>query len=238
MIIFIGLMTVLATLVGGLFAIKFRDRLHLILGFSAGAVLGVALFDLLPESIELGTQKYQLSTIALFISLGFIVYMVIDRLFSIKVCEKGVCHVEGHHGPLAAGSLALHSFLDGLGIGLAFKVSPEVGWIVAAAVLAHDFSDGINTVNVIFKDRGGQKGAFRWLITDAISPLAGIIISLFINVRESTLGLILALFTGLFLYLGASELIPESHHRHPSIWTTLATILGIALLYSVIRLAK
>ncbi len=54
MIFFIALATAAATLLGGLFALRFRDKLHLILGFSAGALIGVAFFDLLPEAINLG----------------------------------------------------------------------------------------------------------------------------------------------------------------------------------------
>jgi ZIP family zinc transporter len=237
MILIIGLATICSTLIGGFLAIRFHDRLHLILGFSAGAVLGVALFDLLPESIALGTQNYSVSLVTLLIALGFVAYMILDRLFSISACKKGVCEKPAHHGPLAAGSLAFHSFLDGLGIGLAFKVSPAVGTVVTAAVLAHDFSDGINTINVIFVGQGNKKQAIRWLIIDAIAPMLGIIVSLFLVLPESTLGLFLAIFTGLFLYIGASELIPESHHRHPSSWTTISTILGIALIYIVIHFA-
>lgn len=238
MIFLIGLATVAATLIGGLFAIKFRDRLHLILGFSAGAVIGVGLFDLIPESINLATQKYPIEIATLFIAIGFTLYMVLDRAFSLTVCKEGDCHNEGHHGPLAAGSLSLHSFLDGLGIGLAFKVSPEVGWIVAAAVLAHDFSDGINTVNVILFNQGNRSRALQWLLFDAIMPIIGVTTAYFINVSEPILGLILAVFAGLFLYLGASELIPESHHHHPGAWTTIVTILGIITLFLVIHLAS
>src|SRR5207302_4376323 len=73
---------------------------------------------------------------------------------------------EAHHrrGSLGAASLSLHSFLDGVGIGLAFKVSTTVGAVVAAAVLAHDFSDGINTVSVILKNRGKGIRALKWLL--------------------------------------------------------------------------
>lgn len=238
MVLLLGLATVISTLIGGYFAIRFRDRLHLILGFSAGAVIGVALFDLTPEAINLTKNNYDIKFTMFFIALGFILYMILDRYFSLSVCKEGKCEVPTHHGPLAAMSLSLHSFLDGLGIGLAFKVSPAVGAIVAAAVLTHDFSDGINTVSIIFRGQGNRAQAYRWLITDAIAPFLGVIVTFFISVSGAQLGLILALFAGLFLYLGASDLIPESHHQHPNYGTTVMTILGIALLYLVIYFAK
>jgi ZIP family zinc transporter len=138
---------------------------------------------------------------------------------------------------LGAGSLSLHSFLDGAAIGLAFQVSSAVGAIVAVAVLVHDFSDGINTVNMILKNNGTRSQAFKWLIVDAAAPVLGITSTLFFSVAESTLGIILAIFTGFFLYIGASDLLPESHHNHPTVWTTFATVLGVAVLYGAIKLA-
>jgi ZIP family zinc transporter len=240
MILLIGLATMVSTFLGGYFALRFKDKLHLIIGFSAGAVLGVALFDLMPEAFNLGIPKYNLSLVTLLIAVGFIVYMIFDRFFSLHFHgnDEEDCENPSHRGQLAVTSLCFHSFLDGLGIGLAFKVSPTVGWVVASAVLAHDFSDGINTVSLILKNKGEKSKAFQWLIIDALAPFIGIIVAYFIVVSESTLGLILAVFAGLFLYIGASDLIPESHHSHPSFWTTFTTILGIALLYLIINIGK
>ena len=77
MVILIVLATVIATVCGGLFAMRFKDKLHLILGFSAGSVIGVAFFNLLPESLELGKQIYSLSFITSIVALGFLVFMKI-----------------------------------------------------------------------------------------------------------------------------------------------------------------
>lgn len=238
MVYLVALAAILATLLGGLFAIRFRDKLHLILGFSAGAVLAVALFDLLPESISLSLGTYQLQEITLLVAVGFVIYLLLDRIFSLHTHEDEDCCKPSHQGKLSASTLILHSLLDGIGIGLAFKVSTSVGWIVAAAVLTHDFSDGINTVSMILKNKEDRATAFKWLVADALAPAAGVIATLFFTVSQPVLGLILAVFAGLFLYLGASDLIPESHHRHPTIWTTVMTVLGIAVLFSVIRLAS
>ncbi|KKQ17036.1 MAG: ZIP Zinc transporter family protein [Berkelbacteria bacterium GW2011_GWA1_36_9] len=242
MALVVALATIISTFLGGLFAIRFKDKLHLILGFSAGAVIGVALFDLLPESINLTSNTHDLNFIMLLIAIGFIFYLLVDRLFSLHANEEKLhteenCENSSHSGKFGAFTLAVHSFLDGFGIGLAFKISPAIGWTVAVAVLTHGFSDGINTVNMILKNKGGQKQALKWLIIDALAPALGVLSTLFFAISESTLGLILAVFTGLFLYLGASDLIPESHHHHPTIWTTVMTILGIVVLYSVIHFA-
>jgi len=237
MVYFVAILAVMSTLLGGLFAIRFRDKLHLILGFSAGAVIGVAFFDLIPESIELASQVYDVKTIALLMAIGFGILLILDRAFSIHMHEKNCCEKPEHRSWVSATTLILHSMLDGVAIGLSFKVSALVGWTVTAAVLAHDFSDGINTVNIVFKNKGDNQVARRWLIADALAPAVGILATLFFTISEPALGMILAVFTGFFLYIGASELIPESHHAHPTIWTTIMTILGIVAMYLIISFA-
>jgi ZIP family zinc transporter len=140
-------------------------------------------------------------------------------------------------GALGAASLSLHSFLDGVGIGLAFKVSTAVGAVVAAAVLAHDFSDGINTVAVVLKNRGRGLRALRWLAIDAVAPVAGVASTYLFTLSEVNLGIVLALFCGFFLYIGASDLLPESHHRHPKALTGLMNIAGATVIWLAIHFA-
>lgn len=228
MLLFIIIGAFLATFAGGMFAIKYSDKLHLVLGFSAGAVVAVAFFDLLPEALELAGTTHDVGFITSIVALGFILFLIVDRFFSL--------HNE-HRGRLGASSLSLHSFLDGLAIGFTFQVSAAVGLVVAVAVLAHDFSDGINTVGMILKNGGTKKEAMKWLLVDAVTPIFGIIVGTLFTVSESTLGLILALFCGFFFYIGASDLIPESHHAHPTYFTTFMTLLGVAVLYGAIKIA-
>src|SRR4051794_23727976 len=226
-----------ATMLGGTFALYRRDRLHLILGFSAGAVLGVALFDLLPEGFGLATPRYSPATVTLFVALGFFSFMFLNRVLLLHPEDHADADAPRRSGALGAASLSVHSFLDGVGIGLAFKVSTAVGAVVAAAVLAHDFSDGINTVTVVLRSRGRDLSALRWLAVDAVAPLAGIASTYFFTLSNVTLGMLLALFCGFFLYIGASDLLPESHHRHPKALTGLMNIAGAAVIWVAIRFA-
>ena len=237
MVVIIGIATFVATLLGGLFALRFKDRLHLILGFSAGAVIGVAFFDLLPESIVLGGGAYDVATITSIAAAGFAAYLMLDRFFALHQHADDDDHGVTRRGKLGAGSLSVHSFLDGTAIGLAFQVSAAVGAMVAVAVLVHDFSDGINTVNMVIKNNGKRGQALRWLAMDAIAPVIGVMSTLFYTLPESVLGIVLAVFSGFFLYIGASDLLPESHHAHPTKWTTVVTVAGIAVLYLAIRIA-
>jgi len=227
----LGVATGLATLAGGFLALRLSDRTHLILGFSAGAVVGVALLDLLPECIQLGGPGHE-QRIASFIAAGFILYLVVDR--ALLALSGGNTSHRGHFG---AASLTAHSFLDGLGIGLGFQASAAVGAVLAAAVLAHDFADGINTVNLSLSGSRNPIFARRWLAADALAPLLGIGASALFRLPHATLAGVLALFAGFFLYIGASELLPESHHRHPRATTTMAAAAGVILIGAVVRLA-
>jgi len=243
MLILIAIGAFIATFLGGLFAMKFKDKLHLILGFSAGAVLGVAFFDLIPESIELGRNYFQPSTISTFIAVGFLFYLLLDRLMLFHCHDDHCDHEHGEEkkqkrGILGASSLSLHSFLDGVAIGLAFQVSIAVGIVVTVAVLVHDFSDGMNSVSMILKNGGENKTALKFLWVDALAPVLGIVSTMFFVMPERSFSIILALFTGFFLYIGASDLLPESHHAHPKKLTTIMTFLGVFILYIAIRLAS
>ena len=235
----IALCTCGATLGGGALALRLRDRLHLILGFSAGAIIALSFFDLLPEAIRIGDTHFSPASVLAIAALGFFLYTVLDRLILLHAHRDGEpAQAPGSLGQWAgAASLSAHSFMDGFAIGAGFRASTGIGIVVAAAVLAHDFSDGMNTVNLVLKKGGTPRQALRWLVTDALAPVLGAGVSLLVPLPGASLSPVLGLFAGFFLYIGASDLLPESFHAHPKFLTTFMTLLGAGLLYVVVRLA-
>ena len=113
--------TLVATVAGGVFALRLKDRLCLVLGFSAGAVVAVAFFDLIPEALALGGPSRSPATTLSLVALGFLTYLVLDRLQMLRSTaddqpvESGVPTQQ--RGVLGAASLSVHSFLDGIAIG-------------------------------------------------------------------------------------------------------------------------
>ncbi len=90
---------------------------------------------------------------------------------------------------------------------------------------------------MILRNGGTKKTAMKWLAMDAIAPVLGIASTFLFTIPDSFLGIILAVFCGFFLYIGASDLLPESHHNHPTYWTTIATVLGMAVIYVAVHFA-
>ena len=135
-----------------------------------------------------------------------------------------------HVGALGAGALAIHTFIDGLGIGLAFSLDTATGVLVFVAVVAHDFADGLNAVAFVLHQGGTRARAIRWLTVVAVAPLLGAIVGSALDVSEESLGNVLALYVGFFLFLGGTDLLPHAH-EHPS-WRRVAlTLLGFAAIF-------
>ena len=225
----VGIATGAATLAGGALVSRLRGHGATLTGFGVGAVIGVALLDLLPEAIALSGPAVAPLTLTVLTAAGFIAYVIAHRL-----ADWAGDSSRGLARRLGPASLVAHSLMDGLGIGLAFAVSSKAGVVVAAAVLAHDCLDGANTVTLSLAGGAGRKEAHRWLIADAAAPLAGLAASQAIHAPPPVLGLLLAFFAGLFLYIGASELLPRSRAGGGA--PVVAAAAGVLLIYGVVRL--
>lgn len=228
----------LSTFAGGLLGIKYKDKLHIILGFTAGVLLGVVAFDIFPEIIRLilktNTDPVQ-PMIALV--LGFLLFHVTEKSFLVHHSHEGTygSHHHPHIGIASALALSAHSFLDGVGIGLGFQVSSLAGVLVAMAVIAHDFSDGLNTVSLTLLHKNTDRKALLMLGIDALAPILGGLSTTFFELPQSSLLLYLGFFAGFLLYIGASEILPEAHAERPSKWTIYMTILGTLFIFIVTR---
>lgn len=239
----LSLATFISTAAGGLFALRFRDRLHFILSFTAGVLLGVVSFDILPEIFELSHEQGIDATGAMLaLVVGFLLFHGLEKFVLVHHVHEAdyAAHRHPQVGVLSALALAGHSFMDGVAIGLAFQVSEGIGIVVAIAVIAHDFCDGLNTVSLMLVHRNTTRRSFAMLVLDAIAPVLGAASTLFFQVPPSILLLYLGFFAGFLLYIGASDILPEAHSQsRPGITAGLIgfTCLGAAFIFVVVRLA-
>jgi len=238
--IVLAAITALATTAGGFLAIKAKDRLHLVLGLSAGLLLGLVAFDLLPEVFELGTSEL-LGAPAVSVALiaGFLLLHFYEQLFgSHEPAESDYGHDHKHASSVAGslGALAMggHVFLDGLALGVAFKVSSDLGIAVFIALLVHAFSDGLNTVAFLIKSgKWGKKGI--WLLgVDAIARISGAALGTTLALGDNLIAIYLAAFAGIVIYLATSHILPEAHSQHSSRFTILATIFGVLVMWGLV----
>jgi ZIP family zinc transporter len=233
-------LTAIATTAGGFLAIKSKDRLHLVLGLSAGLVLGLVAFDLLPEVFELGTQEiFHAPAVSVALIGGFLLLHFYEQLFgSHEPAESDYGHDHEHSsniaGALGAVAMGGHVFLDGLALGVAFKVSSDLGIAVFIALLVHAFSDGLNTVSFLIKSgKWGRKGI--WLLgVDAIARVSGAALGTTLALSNNVIAIYLAVFAGIVIYLATSHILPEAHSRHSSKLTILATIFGVLVMWGLV----
>ena len=236
--------TFFSTFAGGLFALRFRDRLHYILSFTAGVLLGVVSFDIIPEIFALASeQEIEVSGAMIALVVGFLLFHSIEKFILVHQVHEDDYAVHHHPqvGVLSALALAGHSFMDGVAIGLGFQASEAVGIIVAIAVIAHDFCDGLNTVSLMLVHRNTTLRSFGMLALDAFAPILGALCTLVIRVPPVILMLYLGFFAGFLLYIGASDILPEAHSQNRSAITGRLiglTCLGAAFIFVAVRLAR
>ena len=239
MAIIFAAITVLATTFGGYVALKSNDRFHLVLGLSAGLFLGLVGFDLLPEVFSMNTDSVLgVPQVSVAILAGFLSLHIIEGVFgNHEPAESDYGHDHEHHniaGTLGALAMGGHVFLDGIGLGVAFKVSNSLGYAVFLAVMVHAFSDGLNTVSLIVKSGHWTQKSFRLLAIDAVARIGGASVGTYLVLNDSLLALYLALFSGFVIYLATSHILPEAHSKHSSRWTFFATILGVLIMWGVV----
>lgn len=233
--------TVLATTFGGYLALRSSDRFHLILGLSAGLLLGLVGFDLLPEVFEMNTSTtWGVPQVSIAILAGFLLLHIVEGLFgSHEPAESDYGHDHEHHniaGAVGAIAMGGHVFLDGIGLGVAFQIDNKLGIAVFLAVLVHAFSDGLNTVSLMVKSGHWTKRSYTLLGVDALARIGGATFGTYLVLSDSLMSLYLALFSGFLIYLATSHILPEAHSRHSSRWTFASTALGVAIMWAVVSL--
>jgi len=230
-----------STLAGGLVAVHGRKRLHLLLGIGAGMLLGATFFDLLPESIKAAqSQNWSARTMFLVLVIGFLGFYLAERAMILHSCAEGDCANEAHRrfGRMSALGLIAHSTLDGAAIGAATLVSWREGIVVALAIIAHDSSDGLNTMMLVTRGERARRSDFLFLGVDAVAPVVGAILALWFLPSPKWLAVFLALASGFFLYTATSDLLPEAHRRSPSLAVTMVTILGVLIMALAVGLTR
>ena len=232
----------LATTLGGVLAFRSKDRFHLVLGLSAGLLLGLVGFDLLPEVFDMNNDKFAgVPLVSIAIVAGFLILHILERGFgSHEPAESHYGHDHDHHsvsGVIGALAMGGHVFLDGVGLGVAFRISNSLGIAVFLAIVVHAFSDGLNTVSMLIKSGNWTAKSKYLLAVDAVARIGGATLGTYLALNDKYLALYLALFTGFVIYIATSHILPEAHSRHASKWTLVATVSGVLIMWGVVAVS-
>ena len=207
-----------------------------LVSYAAGVLLGVGLLHVVPEALELNEHA------PTFILLAFILFYFLEHHLLIHAgheeqhhthlavddCRDGCCPHPHPLGMVAFFGMALHSAIDGMIIGTGFEVSHELGLLAALGVIAHEVPEGIAMVAILLHYGWPRNRAILLTLFVAVAtPLAAVVTyALVRNLDPSLLGSMLAVAGGSFVYIAASDLIPESH-RSRGLPASMALCLGI-----------
>lgn len=238
--ILFAFISAVAAVAGGTIALKNIKRLNLMLGFTAGAILGLVAFGLIPEiseHVHEGAIDMVWPMVALVI--GFLLFHIIEKAILMHESQEKQypVHTHPHVGRASAAALVGHSFLDGVSIGLAFHINEATGIAVAIAVIAHRFADGFNGINIMLNHNNSRRASLVALGFVALAPIAGAIIAQLITVPESALVVYLGFFAGFMLYIAASDILPQAHSKGATRAVLLLTVLGAAAMFVVTHFA-
>lgn len=238
--VFLSLVTFLSTTLGGIFALRHRPWMHLIMGFTAGVLVGLVAFDLLPEIFrQINAQHLDPTGPMGALVVGFLLFHTAEKIIVIYHARDAVASGQPYPtvGVLSAAALCGHSFLDGVGIGVGFQVSTSAGVAVAIAVIAHDFSDGLNTVTLMLVNNNPLRRTLALLLTDAMTPVLGALSTLLFRLPHRALPFYLGFFAGFLLYIGASDILPRAWQGRGRYRTIVMTVLGTIFAFAVTRFA-
>lgn len=231
----------IGALIGGFILLsheKFALKIsHFLASFAAGVLLGSAFFDLLPEALHEGEEKG--IDVFLWALIGIVFFFLVERFI------HWFHHHEEYHDeketkttlPLIIFGDTMHNFLDGIVIAATFMVSIPLGITTAIAVFAHEIPQEIGDFGLMLHKGLKRKKIILVNIGSAAVAIIGALLTYALGESiEKQIPVLIALTAGFFIYIAASDLIPEIHHekrKNYIIYETLLLLFGVLLIWFV-----
>jgi ZIP family zinc transporter len=233
----------MVTLGGGILALRLRAYRGVVYAFSAGALIATALMEIVPSALtsaDASGSSLLPEHLLLACTLGFLCFYLLEQATHGGAVDDDAAH-HAHTHPAClwgAAGIGVHSFLDGFAIGQAFQAGGEVGGAIGLGVLLHKVADGVSAVGIMLGSQHTLATTRGVLLAIAAAPVAGVLVQQVIGMSPPVFSLMLGWFAGVFLYLGATSLLPTAHEVSRSRWLPLATATGAALVYAAHWLAE
>jgi zinc and cadmium transporter len=175
-----------------------------VISFAAGALIGSAFLHLIPEASE----KLSSSAVSVFVILGFVIFFLLEKVLFWHHCHDSHCRVHAFSYLILTGD-AVHNFLDGLIIAASFIISPAVGLASTIAIALHEIPQEIGDFGVLVYGGMKIKKALFLNFLVALTAVLGGVLGFFFSESMNISAFILPVAAGGFIYIGASDLIPE-----------------------------
>lgn len=246
MLLYILVFTLLGSilsLLGGVFLL-FKKNLtekisHFLISFAAGVLLGTAFFDLLPEALGESDPRIVFG----FVVGGFLFFFIMERFI----------HWAHHHPhefqepvkptvPLIMFGDSIHNFIDGIAIAATFLVDIKLGIITSLAVAAHEIPQEIGDFAVMLKRGIKPRRVLLFNFFSALTAIIGALITyVFGNQVKDLLPFFIAVTAGFFLYISATDLVPEIHEKNRTgfaLFETALLVLGVITVYLLVSILE
>ncbi len=183
---------------------------HYLNSFAAGAMLSISLFHLMPHAL-----KHSPDRAFLYIFAGFLAFYLLETFLifhSGAEIHYGAGQRARARGMVAFWGLFFHSLLDGVIIGVGFGADPSLGIVAALGIILHELPEGITTFSLLLDFIGRKKALVMSTAVALATPLGAASGILGLGaVPGHVMGMLIAVAAGSFLYVAASDLIPETH---------------------------
>jgi zinc and cadmium transporter len=235
------------SILGGVFLLFYRrvtEKIsHLLISFAAGTLLGTAFFDLLPESLGEAPSSQEVFAYTL---AGFLFFFILERAIHWAHHHH---HNEHEHHKDEKPTVALitfgdsvHNFIDGVAIAATFLVGIPLGIITSFAVGAHEIPQEIGDFAIMLKRGLKPKKVLLFNFFSALTAMAGAILTFFLGeIIHSVTYIFIAITAGFFIYISASDLIPEIHEKNRRSFAVIETgmlFLGVITIYVLISILE
>lgn len=223
------LLIVFISLLGGIFPLTVKResrKFETMLNLSAGVILGVAFFHMLPESINLISFHA-----SFFLAGGLLFLFLIERFITIHPCEVEGCEEHGIGIPAFIG-FSIHNFFDGFALGTSMLV-PELSFLTFLAIFLHKAPMAFALSTLLLTDGYSRVSTISFSLLFALVIPAGAVLS-YLFLRDSSMqfaGYALSFSAGSFIYIALGDIVPHLHRKGmPKILSSLALLAGVIIM--------
>lgn len=237
---------IIASLIGGVGALSggallllgkkvSQNLVHVLVSFAAGALIGTAFFELLPEASEHAEVN-----VFLWILLGILFFYILER--SIHWFQYHQNKHKGKHSPVSVPLVILgdsaHNFIDGVAIAITYLINPAVGITTTLAVFAHELPQEIGDFAILLHEGLSRKKVLIINILSALLAVLGALIAIIVGKQiEQVLPYALSLTAGFFIYIALNNLLPQIHSEEKkgyAFWESGFFLLGILVIWAAV----